>query len=111
MIPALAYNHKFEEMDIGLSFINEADYYALHQNTPNPFSRQTTVSFQMAKAGEASLVIMDNQGRVLAERNGYYQAGYNSESFNRAELPASGLFYYQLKAADFTATRKMLVVK
>lgn len=111
MIPALAYNHKFEEMDISLSFINEADSYSLHQNTPNPFSRQTTIGFQLAQPGEATLRIMDSQGKVLSERNGHYERGYNSETFTRSQLPVCGLYYYRLTAGDFTATKKLLVLE
>ena len=108
---AEAYNRSSGQLDIELTVEGADASYALYQNAPNPFANMTSIGFHMAKAGKATLVIMDNQGRVLAERKDYYEAGYNNETFERGQLQASGLLYYQLRAGDFSATKKMLLVE
>ena len=37
-------------------------------------------------------------------------AGYNSVNFNRAEIDATGVLYYQLKTTAETATKKMILI-
>jgi hypothetical protein len=43
--------------------------------------------------------------------NGQYAKGYNQVSLKSTELSATGVLTYTLKAADFTATRKMIIVE
>lgn len=85
--------------------------YSLEQNRPNPFAGSTQIGFTLAQAGEASLIITDVTGRVVWRTEGYFEAGFEQIEIAAGELPASGLLNYTLTAGDFTATRKMLIVK
>lgn len=85
--------------------------YSLEQNRPNPFAGSTQIGFTLAQAGEASLIITDVTGRVVWRTEGYFEAGFEQIEIAAGELPASGLLNYTLTAGDFTATRKMLVVR
>lgn len=85
--------------------------YALEQNYPNPFNPSTVISFSLPKAGDVKLTIYDLTGRVVTELvNGNLEAGIHKINFN-AENIASGVYFYAIKAGDFTATKKMLLVK
>ena len=94
---------------------------ALLHNYPNPFNPETWIPYQLAEAAEVTVYIYAANGvlvRILAL--GYQTAGpYQSRS--RAvywdgknevgESVASGVYFYTLTAGDFTATRKMLIMK
>ena len=94
---------------------------ALLHNYPNPFNPETWIPYQLAKSAEVTLTIYDINGRVVRDLDlGHQRAGmYHSQS--RAaywdgknvvgEPVASGVYFYTLKAGEFTATRKMLIQK
>jgi len=88
------------------------DYYLL-QNYPNPFNPTTTISYQLPKAGHVSLKIYDVLGKEVAELvNEWKETGsYNYElGIRNYELP-SGVYFYQLRAWNFTDTKKFILLK
>ena len=94
---------------------------ALLTNFPNPFNPETWIPYQLAKPAEVTLTIYDIRGVVVRElKLGHQPAGvYHNRS--RAihwdgrnafgEKVATGVYFYTLKAGDFTATRKLLIRK
>ena len=94
---------------------------ALLANYPNPFNPETWIPYQLATPAEVSLTIYDmNGGAVRRLEVGYRPAGlYQSRSRalywdgrnQHGESVASGLYFYTLKAGEFTGTRKMLIRK
>ena len=94
---------------------------ALLPNYPNPFNPETWVPYQLAKPANVTLTIYDISGRVVRaldlghQRAGMYhsptRAAYWDGKNDVGELVASGVYFYTLKAGDFSATRKMLVRK
>lgn len=86
-------------------------FYTLEQNYPNPFNPSTIISFSLPKAGDVQLSVFDAIGRKVATlADGYQTAGQHNIEFNASSL-ASGVYFYTLTAGDFTATKKMLLVK
>ena len=93
----------------------------LHANYPNPFNPETWIPYQLAAPSEVTLTIYDmHGGAVRSLEVGHQPAGlYQSRSRaaywdgrNRCgESVASGLYFYTLRAGEFTATRKMLIRK
>jgi hypothetical protein len=102
-----------EVMNVGLTFnaSKASANYALYQNTPNPFAGETVIGFNLPVAGQATLTIQDVTGRTLKVINGEYAKGYNQVNMKSSELTATGVLTYTLKAADYTMTRKMIVVE
>ena len=88
-----------------------AQVNALYQNEPNPFAEVTVVGFDLAEGGRYTLKVYDVTGKTLIVREGEGKAGYNSETFTRKELGAKGVLYYRLESGDYTATKKMIVIK
>ena len=94
---------------------------ALLPNYPNPFNPETWIPYQLAEAADVMLTIYDIYGRVVRDldlghqRAGTYhgrsRAAYWDGRNAQGEPVASGLYFYTLKAGDFTATRKMLIRK
>lgn len=85
--------------------------FALLQNYPNPFNPSTTVQFSLAKESHVDLVVYNTLGeRVATLESGVLPAGSYSRRFDGTRL-ASGVYIYSLQAGDFTATRKMLLLR
>ena len=94
---------------------------ALLPNYPNPFNPETWIPYQLTEPADVSLTIYDINGRVVRDLDlGHQRAGmYHSRSHAaywdgrnaQGEPVASGVYFYTLKAGDFTATRKMLIRK
>jgi len=85
--------------------------YALHQNYPNPFNPTTKVKFDLPKSGQVKLTLYDVLGNEVAVLlNGVQNAGYFEAEINASSY-ASGIYFYVLKAGDFTETKKMILIK
>ena len=90
-------------------------------NYPNPFNPETWIPYQLTEPADVTLTIYDIQGRVVRDLDlGHQRAGiYHSRARaahwdgrnTQGEPVASGLYFYTLKAGEFSATRKMLICK
>ena len=94
---------------------------ALMANYPNPFNPETWIPYRLAKSSDVQLHIYDTQGRLVRHLEighqvaGVYQtrsrAAYWDGTNALGEAVASGLYFYTLTAGDFSATRRMLILK
>jgi hypothetical protein len=85
--------------------------FELYQNYPNPFNPTTVISYQSPTNGLHSLVIYDLIGKEVAVLvNEFRTAGKYDIEFDASNLPA-GVYFYRLKVANFTKTRKMQLIK
>ncbi len=91
--------------------------FNLEQNYPNPFNPVTTIKYSIpANAGVetqdfASLRIYNVLGEEVATLVSKPQApGHYSVKFDASGLP-SGIYFYTLRAGNFTATKKMILMK
>jgi hypothetical protein len=111
---AEAYDNNGEYMDVAIEFSTgtvASAGFELYQNTPNPFNGETLIGFNLPAAATASLTINDVTGKVLRLIRVDGVKGYNSVVVNAKDLPASGVLYYTVESDDFTATKKMVVVR
>ena len=94
---------------------------ALLRNYPNPFNPETWIPYQLSESAEVALTIYDaNGGMVRYLALGYQAAGmYRSRSRavhwdgrnQLGEPVSSGLYFYTLTTGEFSATRRMLILK
>lgn len=85
--------------------------FSLNQNYPNPFNPATTINFSLSSRSNVSLKVYDIIGREVATLvNGVIEVGTHTVNFDGANL-ASGMYFYTLTAGNFTATKKMMLVK
>ncbi|MBK7912292.1 MAG: T9SS type A sorting domain-containing protein [Saprospiraceae bacterium] len=114
---ALAFSTEAEDMDISLGFRNSKGVIEsnsgliLYQNQPNPFSDFTTIGFELSQAAPATLTIYDLNSKVLFKSDLKAVKGYNSIEIANAQLGVTGVLFYQIDAAGFTATKRMIVIK
>lgn len=102
-----------ERSTVGINPINNQvpSAYSLSQNYPNPFNPVTNIEFGLPKNGDVKLAIYNALGtEVGVVFNGYKTAGNYKADFNAVNL-SSGVYFYKLIAADFTATKKMMLIK
>ena len=94
---------------------------ALLANYPNPFNPETWIPYQLSKAADVTVAIYASNGTmvrtlVLGHQDvGMYktrsQAAYWDGTNEMGESVSSGIYFYTLTAGDFSATRKMLILK
>ncbi|HLP18480.1 MAG TPA: T9SS type A sorting domain-containing protein, partial [Bacteroidota bacterium] len=85
--------------------------YSLEQNYPNPFNPSTRFRFSLPQAQRVSVKIYDVIGREVAVlAQDLLQAGTYTLEWNAAKVP-SGVYFYRLEAGDFSAVKKMLLLK
>ena len=90
-------------------------------NYPNPFNPETWIPYQLSEHAVVTVTIYDVAGNVVRSLNlGHQAAGfYRSRSHaaywdgrnNLNESVASGIYFYQIQAGLFSATRRMLILK
>ncbi len=90
--------------------------HALFQNAPNPFKGSTRIAFDLPTGDRVRLTIFDVSGRevrVLEDRN--YPAGSHLVSWDGRDglgvKLASGIYFYRLEAGDFTAVKRLFLLK
>jgi hypothetical protein len=84
--------------------------YSLMQNYPNPFNPSTKISFAMPVAGDYMITIYNVTGQKVTELSGNAAAGIKTIEWN-AKDNASGVYFYKLETAGFTATKKAILLK
>jgi hypothetical protein len=86
--------------------------YALHQNYPNPFNPTTNIVFDVVEENHVELTVYNAVGQLVATvANGVYGNGRHTVEFSSDNL-TSGLYFYTIKIGnEFSATKKMLLVK
>ena len=94
---------------------------ALLANYPNPFNPETWIPYQLAHDTNVTLTIYDIRGAVVRRLDlGHQMAGYYADRIKAAywdghndlgEPVGSGVYFYQLQAEDFSAIRKMVILK
>lgn len=89
---------------------------ALHDNFPNPFNPSTTIRCDLPRAGQATLRVVDLNGRMVRTLNqGALPAGTHSFQWDgtddAGQRCASGTYCYQLVTDERVETKKMTLVK
>ncbi len=85
--------------------------YNLSQNYPNPFNPTTSIEFTVTKQELVTLEIFDIQGRLVQTlANQEFSPGTYTRTFDAKGL-ASGVYFYRIKTGNFTAEKKMLLVR
>ncbi len=89
---------------------------ALMQNYPNPFNPATTIAFDIVKAGRVTISIFDVSGRLVrtlvdeTRGPGRHDVEWNCRDAGGSIVPA-GVYFYRIDAGEFTATRKMILLR
>jgi hypothetical protein len=114
------YSYRLKQIDFDGSFeyslVVEVDFkslasYLLEQNYPNPFNPSTVISYQLPVSSDLVLKVFDVLGNEIATLvNEEKPAGEYEVEFDAARL-TSGIYFYQLRAGDFTQVKKMILLR
>ena len=90
--------------------------FALHPNHPNPFNPETTIRYDVPETGMVRLRIYDVAGQVVRTLTDAFQpAGSYSVVWDgrneQGDQVANSVYLYELRAGDYRAIRKMLLMK
>ena len=85
--------------------------YKLEQNFPNPFNPTTTINYSVPKTSFVTLKVYDVLGNeVMSVVNEQQTANNYTYTLDFSKL-SSGVYYYTLRAGDFSSTKKLMLVK
>ncbi len=88
----------------------------LHNNYPNPFNPETTISFSLPNDRKVVLTIYNPKGQKVRELvKGDFTAGEHTVTWegkdDNGKQVGSGLYLYRLKTDKLELTKKMLLLK
>lgn len=92
------------------------DKFTLKQNYPNPFNPSTTISYQVPRSGEFSLVIYNVLGQKVRQLvNGPHTTGLHQVQWNGRDdfgnRVGSGIYFYRLTGDGVSLVKKMILMK
>jgi len=103
---------QFKNGNVSISGNNEVTVsFSLKQNFPNPFNPVTKIEFEIPQKKFVQLIIYDALGREVTKlineelTAGSHEVVWNAENF------VSGVYFYKIKAGNFTDTKRMVLVK
>ncbi len=111
-------NTKITDIDVGsqsgyvmAAKINTLpDSFELMQNYPNPFNPTTKINFGLPIDSKWELVVYNILGQVVKTFEDDSEAGYIEIEWDASKY-ASGVYFYRLRAGDFSDTKKMVLLK
>ena len=90
-------------------------------NYPNPFNPETWIPYRLAEEAFVTLTIYDGAGQIVRTLDVGHRIASAYENRSKAiywdgrnelgEGVASGVYFYHLSAGDYSATRKMVILK
>ncbi len=87
--------------------------FSLAQNYPNPFNPTTVISYQLSANSNVTLKVYDVLGKEVATLVNEYQL-IGKYSFHFSSINnnlASGIYFYRLQTENFSATKRMMLLK
>ncbi|MCI0496044.1 FG-GAP-like repeat-containing protein [candidate division KSB1 bacterium] len=90
--------------------------FELGQNYPNPFNLETYIDYQLPEESHTTIKIYNLRGQEIKTlEDEQKHAGYHSVRWdgrdNNGNLVVSGAYFYQIKAGEFVAIKKLVVLK
>ncbi len=90
--------------------------FQLYSNFPNPFNPATTIPYAIATASQVRLTIYNLLGQPVRtlvdvfQSAGHYRVVWDGRD-DQGNTATSGVYIYELKAGDFVARRKLMLLK
>ncbi|MDY0151709.1 MAG: C25 family cysteine peptidase [Candidatus Cloacimonas sp.] len=89
---------------------------ALDANYPNPFNPETTIRYSTKAAGAVRISIYNMKGQLIrnlvneSKAAGYHRVIWNGQD-ERGAAVSSGIYFYRMDAVNYSATKKMMLMK
>jgi hypothetical protein len=89
---------------------------ALHNNYPNPFNPETTISYSVKETGPVTIDVYNVKGQLVKslvkgiQEPGNHTIVWNGTD-NNGRSVSSGVYYYKMNAGKYSSTKKMIMMK
>ena len=89
----------------GVKELDNASMFKLYQNTPNPFSSETTIAYELKQSGSVTLQLFDITGKVVTtleqskKAAGLYQVKWNGLNASKDKAP-NGIYLCKLRVVS-----------
>jgi hypothetical protein len=90
--------------------------FALHANEPNPFNPMTVIRYDLPRETQVEITVFNASGQrvrtlVAAREPAGRRAAIWDGRNDRGEPVSSGMYIYRMDTRDYSASRKMMLVK
>jgi hypothetical protein len=102
-----------EAQEVGIEDSKQAipEKYRISQNYPNPFNPTTRLKLAIPEKAKVKLTVYNLLGQKVATIfDGMMNAGNHELTFNAKNL-SSGIYFYKIRANDYTDVKKMTILK
>ncbi|RME00450.1 MAG: T9SS C-terminal target domain-containing protein [Calditrichaeota bacterium] len=109
------------QLSLNITALNQSDLnvpkqFALYQNEPNPFNPETSIGFDLPAASVVTIEVYNILGeKVVTLVNRHFPAGHHKIRWNsrdgRNNPVPGGIYFYQLHTPQYTASRKMILIR
>ena len=100
--------------EVEMAAINEnviPQNFGINQIYPNPFNPTTTIHYSLNKNANVEVSIYDIAGRLITTLINEFQiAGYHFITWDASNF-SSGIYFLKMSVENFTATRKLVLIK
>ncbi len=106
-------NYGIKENKLELEFRSSVDtnIFSVEQNVPNPFSETTNIGFEIPEPQSVTISIYDIAGKIVYHKTQEFDEGYNEIEINKKDINTTGLLYYKIEAGQYSAMKKMILIK
>jgi hypothetical protein len=97
-----------------VNFVNNLSY-GLEQNYPNPFNPSTKIKYSIKKDSKVKLVLYNLMGQMIAvlvselQEAGEHEFIFDTRKFSNSI--SSGVYFYTINADEYSASRKLVILK
>jgi len=115
-----SYNYRLKQIDFDgtYEYSNEINIdvelplqYSLEQNYPNPFNPSTKISYSIPEDGFVKLAVYNLLGEEVATIVSAFQKADRYEVNFDASSLSSGVYVYKIESANYTASKKLVLMK
>jgi hypothetical protein len=113
------YPNEYQQWVTGIEEVNTSTIpgnFVLEQNYPNPFNPETIINYSISKTTDVNITVFNALGQKVQtlvnqkQNTGNYKVNWNGKD-NSGKIVSSGVYFYTLKAGNFTSTRKMILLR
>jgi len=90
--------------------------FELKQNYPNPFNPSTVIEYSLPAISNVKFTVFNILGQIVHEEEysniqpGIHEIKWNA-SENNGSIISSGVYFYRVRAGNYSATRKMILIR
>ena len=113
---AWIYKKSWNTLELEEQISQTTIHYNMHNNYPNPFNPITTINYDLPEAAYVKVSIYDIRGKEVKilintnENSGFKSVIWDGTNDN-GEIVSGGMYFYSIKANNFSQTSKMILLK